>query len=238
MVRMAGNVTDLRLLASVCMPAASSLWNSRSSFNGNRIKECGINVKFGTLIRKQSFQLLAGSYTLNAIVFFAVSVHLVSLLLSRGIDASSAAWVAAVAGPMQVAGRFVEFTYGKNWKAAQTGALALSMMLPALFLLGRWPMPIAALLLGVGLYGISNGVMTIVRSLGVVEVFGRGNYATVSGALMGPAILSRAFGPLVASLMLTNSGSYGPVLLLWQVFRWSCSPVEFENSIDVRSETA
>lgn len=170
------------------------------------------------LIRLRAFWLLTGCYMLNAVVFSVVSVHLIPLLQSRGLTSQQAAWLAACAGPMQVLGRIVEFRFGHRWTAAQTGTVALTLVLPALLGLSLWPVPILLVGISVGLYGISNGVMTIVRSVSVGEVFGRESYAYVNGALMGPALVSRAFGPLLAATVMERSGGYGPVLAMLGCF--------------------
>jgi MFS family permease len=159
---------------------------------------------FAELIRLRSFWLLAGSYVLNAVVFSVVSVHLVPLFQSREFTARDAAWIAACAGPMQVFGRLIEFRFGHRWTGSQTGTVALALVLPALIGFAVWPLPAPLVIVAVGLYGVSNGVMTIVRSVSVVEVFGHESYAAVSGALMGPALVSRALGPLLASMILAG----------------------------------
>ena len=166
------------------------------------------------LIRVRAFWLLAGSYTLTAVVFSAISVHLVPLLQSRGLAMQQAAWIAACAGPMQVLGRLVEFKFGHRWRGTQTGVVALALALPALFGFAVWPLPVALVAVAVGLYGISNGVMTIVRGVSVVEIFGRESFPSVNGALMAPALVSRAFGPMLASIMLERMGQYEPVLFV------------------------
>lgn len=170
-------------------------------------------ISLSSLVRIRTFWLLAGSYMLNAVVFSVVSVHLVPLFQLRGLAATDAACLAACAGPMQVLGRLIEFRFGDRWSAMQTGIVALGLVIPALIGFAIWPMPIMLVALAVSLYGISNGVMTIVRSVSVVEVFGRDSYAGVNGALTGPALVSRSLGPLVASIMMDRTGGYGAVLL-------------------------
>jgi hypothetical protein len=86
-------------------------------------------------------------------------VHFIPLLQSRGLTGQHAAWLAACAGPMQVFGRIVEFRYGHRWTAAQTGTVALTLVLPALLRLSSSPVPILLVGVSVGLYGIRNGVM-------------------------------------------------------------------------------
>jgi hypothetical protein len=169
-------------------------------------------VRISGLVREPRFLLLAGSLTMYATVFSVVSVHLVPLLQAKGATLQHAAWMAAVAGPMQVVGRLIEFRYGANWSARRTGVLSLAAFVPALILLMLRPVPVGVLLLAIGVYGMANGIMTIVRSVAVVELFGREQYAQVSGALAAPATLARAGAPFLASLLLAWAGGYGEVL--------------------------
>ena len=172
----------------------------RKTFITGRNNTSAHSKTLSGLIRIRAFWLLAGSYTLTAVVFSAISVHLVPLFQSRGIAMQQAAWIAACAGPMQVLGRLVEFKFGHRWRGTQTGVVALALALPALFGFAVWPLPVALVAVAVGLYGISNGVMTIVRGVSVVEIFGRESFPSVNGALMAPALVSRAFGPMLASI--------------------------------------
>jgi MFS family permease len=185
----------------------------KASSSGRNSTSARITTLSG-LIRVRAVWLLAGSYTLNAVVFSAISVHLVPLFQSRGIAAQQAAWIAACAGPMQVLGRLVEFKFGHRWTGTQTGVVALALVVPALFGFAVWPLPVAIVAVAVGLYGVSNGVMTIVRGVSVVEVFGRESFAAVNGALMAPALVARALGPMLASVIMERTGRYEPVFFV------------------------
>jgi predicted MFS family arabinose efflux permease len=174
-------------------------------------------VRVAGLVREPRFLILAASLTMYATVFSVVSVHLVPLLQAKGATLQHAAWLAAVAGPMQVVGRLIEFRYGANWSATRTGMLSLAAFIPALLLLMLRPAPAGLLVLAIGIYGMANGIMTIVRSVSVVEQFGREQYAQVSGALAAPATLARAGAPFFASLLLGWAGGYDGVLLALSV---------------------
>jgi MFS family permease len=168
-----------------------------------------------TLIREPRFLCIAASFTANSIVFSVIAVHLIPLLQHKGATAQQAAWLAAAAGPMQVFGRLMDFKWGGRWKASQTGLFALSVMFPALLGLALPHPPWIILLISIGLYGISNGIMTIVRSLNIVELYGRDQYAQISGAISAPGTISRAIGPVLASaLLLHGERTYSLVLIL------------------------
>jgi MFS family permease len=157
-------------------------------------------------IRHPAFWKLAFAFSANSFIFSAMSVHLIPLLQQYGHTAALAVWLAALVGPMQVAGRIGEMTLGRNALPRTVGKLtfgALPAALLALLLFGAhaW----AAALFCV-LYGMSNGVLTIVRGTIPQTMFGRRNYGAISGALAGPALISRAAGPLaVAGLVQLNA---------------------------------
>lgn len=197
----------------MCLPMHAGGLRGASAQSTTSTGKPGRPAGLRSLLRQPRFILLASSYACNAIVFAAVSVHLIPLLQVKGASAQQAAWLAAAAGPMQVLGRVGEFLFGGRWRAAQTGTAAMLVLLPALLGLLIPGAPFSVLLICIGLYGLSNGVMTIVRSLSIVELFGRQNYAPVSGALAAPATLARALGPFLASLLLLHSPRYDGVLL-------------------------
>jgi predicted MFS family arabinose efflux permease len=169
----------------------------------------------GGLFSEPRYWFLTGSFTLNSIVFAVIAVHLIPLLQQdKGLTLREAAWLAATAGPLQVLGRILEFTVGRNWKSSQTGVLSIALTIPAMLGLALSSQS-AMVMVSIGLYGISNGVMTIVRSLSIADLFGRENYARVSGAITAPGTIARAIGPILASSVLASAGgSYSAVLYL------------------------
>ena len=77
---------------------------------------------------------------------------------------------------------------------------------------GMHPGPIVAFAL---LYGLSNGVVTIVRRAVPAQLFGREHYGAVSGALAMPQMFSLASGPFIVSLLWTaTDGNYDRVLVV------------------------
>ncbi|MBI2686801.1 MAG: MFS transporter [Acidobacteria bacterium] len=178
------------------------------------VLETGPGVTVSELLRQTQFLLLGISMTLYAVVFSVISVHLIPLLQAKGASLQQAAWLAAVAGPMQVIGRLIEYRFGDRWPIARTGTLALLAFVPAVAGLMVRGAPVGLLLLSVGLYGMGNGVVTIARSVSIVELFGRDRYAQVSGALAAPSTVARAFAPFLASLLLAWAGGYSGVLAI------------------------
>ncbi|WP_395701912.1 MFS transporter [Aquabacterium sp.] len=167
----------------------------------------------GALLRDPVFLGLCGAFTGNALVFSAMSVHLLPLLQAKGLSLADAAWIGALIGPMQVLGRVLEYTFLGRWKPSRVGQLAMWLLPLSLGLLallpGGWP----GLALFALLYGSGNGVMTIVRGAIPAELYGRQHYGAVNGAMAAPVLLAKAAGPIAASLVLGLGGGPATVVL-------------------------
>lgn len=167
--------------------------------------------------RSPGFYALSMSFIGHAVVIAAISVHLLSMLTARGLSAVEAATLAALVGPMQVAGRIVELLISSRASAVAVGRF-VTWLLPLSMLL-LWAAAdlreIGLLLvLFAALYGVGNGTMTIVRGAVPAELYGREHYGEISGALNGPSLVAGATAPLLASLLLSALGDYQRVLLV------------------------
>jgi predicted MFS family arabinose efflux permease len=163
-------------------------------------------------LRHPAFWKLAMAFSANMFIFSALSVHLIPLLKDFGHTAALAVLMSTLIGPMQVTGRICERTFAKN-AAPQTVGKFTFAALPAailvLLLFGSQAWSVAAFCI---LYGLSNGILTIVRGTIPQAMFGRKNYGAISGAMAGPSLLAKAAGPLVAAAVLRAYAS--PVVLL------------------------
>lgn len=159
-------------------------------------------TRWRELLARPGFAWLCAAFTANTLVFSALAVHLLTLLGSRGLSPSQAAWVGALIGPMQVLGRVLEFVFLGQVRPSRLGALTL-WLLPAslaVLLLAEGASPWIALF--ALLYGAGNGMMTIVRGALPAELYGREHYGAINGALATPVLLSKAAGPVLAAWLL------------------------------------
>ena len=151
--------------------------------------------------RPGAFAWLAAAFALAAFLSSAISAHLVVLLAAGGLAARDAVLVGALIGPMQVAGRIMEFAFASRWPPLLVGTLAFGLLATALVVLclvrGVW---IAALAFAL-LYGWSNGVMTIVRGTVPGVLFGARDYGALLGRLAQPQFILKAFAPLAVTLL-------------------------------------
>ena len=64
------------------------------------------------------------------------------------------------------------------------------------------------------LVGAANGMLTLARATLVSDVFGRGHYGSISGAMAMAGNSARALGPVGASLLCAALGSYESLFLV------------------------
>jgi len=153
-----------------------------------------------TAAAKRTFVWLAIALAGAAFIASAVSAHLIGLMTTAGISAADAVLIGALIGPMQVAGRVVEFSHGRRLRARTVGTLAFTLLALACALLTQLHGLKAAAVGFAVLYGVSNGVMTIVRGTVPAELFGRREFGTLLGRLARPQLIARAVAPVALTL--------------------------------------
>ena len=159
------------------------------------------------VLRDPSFYGLCAAFAGNALVFSAMSVHLITLLNRQGLSLVQAAWIGACIGPMQVLGRVLESVFLHHLQPSRVGMLAMWLLPMSLVLLAALPTQLLGYAGFALLYGMSNGVMTIVRGALPAELYGREHYGAVNGAMSMPVLMAKAAGPMVASMLLATTRS-------------------------------
>lgn len=146
---------------------------------------------------RRSFLLLAGFFTLRAVISATLSVHMITVLGGLGLSVAAAVGAASLMGPSQVGGRLLEFTLGKGahpLTVARLGAALLPLGALVLVLVG----PVAAVPF-VLLYGASNGILTISRGAVPLALFGARGYPVLMGRLALPILLAQAAAPALTA---------------------------------------
>lgn len=155
------------------------------------------------------FWLLASVFAAHAFVFSALSVHLLPLIGKIGHAEQLAVMLAALIGPMQVAGRLIErFLVGRATPQA-VGVATFAGLPAALLVLYLQGASAWAVALFCVLYGMTNGVLTILRGTLPQAVFGHAHYGAIAGALAAPSLIAKAAAPLLLALVLDGGGYDG-----------------------------
>lgn len=163
-------------------------------------------------LRTRSFWLLSATFALYYFAGSALFAHLMPALASKGLTTAQALAIVVWFGPAQVVGRLVYLGFGRRW-APRTLGLAVLAGLPIALTIFALADRSAALLVFALLFGVSNGLVTIVRGSIVPEYFGRSHVGRISGSMGAVALLARAGAPLLTAWLLVALGGYREMLL-------------------------
>ena len=152
--------------------------------------------------RGPRFVWLATALSLAAFIGSAIAAHLITLLTATGLSARDAVLVGSLIGPMQVAGRIMEFAFNRRVRALAVGALRIradggrarraSRRCTASGS-SRWRSRSRT--------AGANGIMTIVRGTVPAELFGHRDYGALLGRLAQPQFVMRAVAPFALTLL-------------------------------------
>ncbi len=164
------------------------------------------------VVGDRAFALLAIAFGLTSLLSSAMSVHLISYEISRGVSASVAAAAAGAVGALQVAGRLTFAPLaGRVSRKRVTALMCAFTAIAILALIGMTPL--VGLAVYVVLYGMGHGALTPLRASLVAEYFGTSAYGRVNGALSLVVTLARAAAPIAVGALVTLTDTYIPVLL-------------------------
>ena len=164
-------------------------------------------------LRHAPFWLLALFMVLTMSVTSALPAHMIALLQESGL---STAWVLAIPaaiGVIQVLGRLVLFMFERYWDVHAANRW-IPTLIPAgivALLIGGFS-PVASLLF-VLLYGLGNGMNTIVKGTAMAQYVSRAHVGQLNGLLGLPIALARATAPLILGLLWSPENGYA--LALW-----------------------
>lgn len=152
------------------------------------------------------FILLAVAIMISSTLTTVISVHLMTMLQSRGISLAAAVTLGAMIGPAQVGARFTEMLISRYHHPIWTKIASVSFMALGLGLF--WAdIPIIAVALI--LYGAGIGLESIARATLPLALFGAANYAPIMGRLAMPSLIAQAAAPSLGAVLITELGVEG-----------------------------
>jgi len=197
------------LLHWLFIPASSTILQ-----NMNRAVESRAIVSDQNRIRVLPGQVwFMWAFSLATMVFSTVSVFIVDALSLQGFSTEQAVWLAALIGPMQVAGRLLEWLFGYYFTAYRVGLVCMLALVVSMLVLNIAAQHFWLGLTFVLLYGVANGIMTLVRGALPLELYGPVQVGGLLGRLAKPVLLTKALTPGLLSIGLSNGVSLK--LVLW-----------------------
>ena len=160
------------------------------------------------LLRSPPFLLIAVFVTGMMGITAAIPAHLIPLLREAGLRE---AWVVAIPasiGAIQVVGRLLLYFFEHRFDLHLANRL-IPMLVPLalLALLAGAAHPGAALLF-VLLFGLGNGMLTIVKGTAIAQYVSREHVASLNGALGLPTALARGIAPVLLGVLWTREAGY------------------------------
>ena len=141
----------------------------------------------------------------NALVFGVGAVHLVGLIEASGVALALAVTIASFKGIAQVAGRLWEIIWGQKIAPVGLGRLAIGLLpLAFIVLLAGGADWLTAATFTV-IFGISNGLVTVVRGAVPLALFGADGYGKILGIVATPILLFNALSPMLFALIVDAS---------------------------------
>jgi len=163
-------------------------------------------------LRSPTFALVGLFLVLMMAVTVALPAHMVNLLREHGMSEAWAIAVPASIGVIQVAGRLLMYFFEHHLDVHRANRLIMTLLPLALLalvvapMLGDWQGGL--MLVFVLLWGIGNGMITIVKGTAMALYVSREHMASLNGALGVPQALARAAAPLLLGLLWTPVGGY------------------------------
>ena len=186
----------LPLYAAVLPPSAE---HHHSGGPRRQDGDCGA-VEMSATRQWLLFGLMAVAFSLGWSISSVFSVHLLTILQSRGLELAAAVALGALVGPSQVGGRVFEMLFGNHYRPIHTLLMSVVLVAIGVGLLAADISMIAAALVA---YGAGVGISSIARGTLPLAIFGPERYAIWVGRLAAPALIAGAVSPALGALLLT-----------------------------------
>lgn len=161
---------------------------------------------------RRGLGMLTVSFAAASFVSAVIAVHVVSLLVAKGLTQAQAISIAMLFGPMQVVGRVAEFLFASRVGVAALGCAAFVLLFGAIAILIIVEGPGVAAIVFVATYGFGNGLFTIIRGTVPAELYGRERLGAILGHLARAGLYSRALAPASFSGLLAVGLTRGAAL--------------------------
>ena len=161
-----------------------------------------------TLLRSAPF-LLIGVFTIGMMaITAAVPPHLISLLRESGLREAWVIAIPATIGVVQVLGRLLLYFFEHRFDLhVANRIIPLLIPLALAALIAGASSPLGGLLF-VLLYGLGNGMLTIVKGTAIAQYVNREHVASLNGALGLPQAVARAIAPLLLGVLWSREAGY------------------------------
>ena len=171
------------------------------------------NAELRRLLCSWPFLLVCAFIILMTTVSAALPLHLVSMLRAFGLEETWAILVPASMGIFQVASRLLLYFFEKRFDVHVANRI-IPMLIPLgvmMLLMASIIASQSALVFAFGfilLFGMGNGMLTIVKGTAMAQYVSREHVASLNGAMGLPLALARASAPLLLATLWSHQFGY------------------------------
>ncbi|WP_246678370.1 MULTISPECIES: arsenite efflux MFS transporter ArsK [unclassified Mesorhizobium] len=201
----------------VCLPLHA--WLSHGLAKGRRAANAPPRHIRGSLpasSRPLGLALMVTAFSLQNLIAAAVLVHMVPLLSGLGLGAT-AAMVGTLFGPSQVLSRFVNMVFGGKLSPLMLATISASLMTTSVVVLDSTAPSIAGAMAFAVVFGMGNGLFSIVTGSLPLTLFGSEGYGRLQGRVMAARLIVSAVAPFALAFAMVHIGiawSLGAMALL------------------------
>jgi MFS family permease len=169
------------------------------------------SVSADRALRSGSFWLLSAAFFLASVAGLAMTVHSIPFLIERGHSAAFAAFAVGLIGISQIPGRLLFAPLAALLPAPAATAALFVLIAAGIAVLvsveATW-----AVVFGLVLLGMGNGMSTLARATSIADLFGSGAYGTIASVAAFLTTAARAVGPVAAAVY---AAAFGYDTMLW-----------------------
>ena len=162
-------------------------------------------------MRSASFWLLSSAFFLATIAGIAVVVQGIPFLLERGYGTAFAAFAIGLIGVSQIPGRIVFAAVGGRLPEPWNSMSVFALIAAGILLVVGVDAP-AAVVAGMILLGMGNGMATLARATTIADRYGAASYGAIASVMGAGTMSARAVAPVAAAAWAATVG-YASMLL-------------------------
>lgn len=175
-----------------------------------------LHIRTTQALKTATFWRIAATFMVHALLTGTVITHIMPSLSSIGVIRSRASLMAMAVPIISVAGRLGFGWMADKFDRRRIVATSFAMMTAGLLFFGYAQSAGLWLLVPfLFLFGLGYGGSTAVRPSIVSEYFGRANFGSIFGFIVGINAIGAIVGPPVAGWVYDNWGSYQSVWLVY-----------------------
>ncbi|HEX7819127.1 MAG TPA: MFS transporter, partial [Sphingobium sp.] len=177
-----------------------------------------IPARHGMAMRESLLSRQFLSLTLAALLFSLLAIstvaNLIPILSSEGIGRNEAAGIASAVGITSIIGRLATGWLLDRFDARLVTTVAMALPVAAAGLLLGWPGEAHAALIAALVMGLSLGAEVDAIAYLTGRYFGLKHYGLLFGTMISATAIATGFGPMLASMVYDNTGSYRLQLII------------------------